>query len=122
MICKSLLSSNCSFYRLCVCIIDCNLCFSVSFDLEALGGEAAEKVSPAEGINYFCDIKMEEELERVRSRPREKTRPVQAKDNSRNTVLILPKIQRFVRRKIYLSFQNHLCWCQRCLSLVTLSN
>lgn len=65
----------------------------ISFDLEALGGEAAEKVSPAEGINYFCDIKMEEELERVRSRPREKTRPVQAKDNSRNTVLILPKIQ-----------------------------
>jgi len=65
----------------------------ISFDLEALGGEAAEKVSPAEGINYFCDIKMEEELERVRSRPREKARPVQAKDNSRNTVLILPKIQ-----------------------------
>lgn len=65
---------------------------SITFDLEALGGRAADKASPAEAINYFCDIKMEEELERVRTRPRVKS-PVQAKDNSRNTVLVLPKIQ-----------------------------
>ncbi|XP_068724283.1 WD repeat-containing protein 97-like isoform X2 [Montipora capricornis] len=65
---------------------------SITFDLEALGGKAADKASPAEAINYFCDIKMEEELERVRTRPRVKS-PVQAKDNSRNTVLVLPKIQ-----------------------------
>ena len=69
--------------------------FSVSFDLEALGGKAADHATPAEAINYFCDIRMEEELERARTRTREKT-PVQAQDNSRNTVLVLPKIHRCV--------------------------
>lgn len=68
---------------------------SVSFDVEALGGRAADTAMPAEAINYFCEIRMEEELERARTRTREKT-PVQAQDNSRNTVLVLPKIHRFV--------------------------
>lgn len=63
--------------------------------MEALGGRAADTAMPAEAINYFCEIKMEEELERARTRTREKT-PVQAQDNSRNTVLVLPKIHRFV--------------------------
>lgn len=67
----------------------------VSFDVEALGGRAADTAMPAEAINYFCEIRMEEELERARTRTREKT-PVQAQDNSRNTVLVLPKIHRFV--------------------------
>lgn len=62
---------------------------TISFDLEALGGKAADTAMPAEAINYFCEIRMEEELERARTR--EKT-PVQAQDNSRNTVLVLPKI------------------------------
>lgn len=69
--------------------------FSVSFDVEALGGRAANTAMPAEAINYFCEIRMEEELERARTRTREKT-PVQAQDNSRNTVLVLPKIHRYV--------------------------
>lgn len=64
---------------------------TISFDLEALGGKAADTAMPAEAINYFCEIRMEEELERARTRTREKT-PVQAQDNSRNTVLVLPKI------------------------------
>ena len=63
--------------------------------MEALGGRAADTAMPAEAINYFCEIRMEEELERARTRTREKT-PVQAQDNSRNTVLVLPKIHRFV--------------------------
>ena len=62
--------------------------------MEALGGRAADTAMPAEAINYFCEIRMEEELERARTRTREKT-PVQAQDNSRNTVLVLPKIHRF---------------------------
>ena len=68
---------------------------SVSFDVGALGGRAADTAMPAEAINYFCEIRMEEELERARMRTREKT-PVQAQDNSRNTVLVLPKIHRYV--------------------------
>lgn len=66
---------------------------TISFDLEALGGKAADTAMPAEAINYFCEIRMEEELERARTRTRtrEKT-PVQAQDNSRSTVLVLPKI------------------------------
>jgi len=64
---------------------------SITFDLEALGGKAADTASPAEAINYFCEIRMEEELERARTRTPKKT-PVQAQDNSRNTVLVLPKI------------------------------
>ena len=48
---------------------------------------------------------MEEELERVRTRTREKT-PVQAQDNSRNTVLVLPKIHRYV--SISEKFENRL--------------
>ena len=67
---------------------------SVSFDLETLGGKVADTASPAEAINYFCDIRMEEELERVRAQTREKT-PVQVQDNTRNTVLVLPKIHRY---------------------------
>lgn len=64
---------------------------SISFEIESLGGKAADKATPVEAINYFCDIRMEEELERARTRARVKT-PVQAQDNSRNTVLVLPKI------------------------------
>jgi len=64
---------------------------SISFDVEALGGRAADTAMPSEAINYFCEIRMEEELERARTRTREET-PVQAQDNSRNTVLVLPKI------------------------------
>lgn len=70
-------------------------CVSVSFDIESLGGKAADKATPVEAINYFCDIRMEEELERARTRARVKT-PVQAQDNSRNTVLVLPKIHRYI--------------------------
>ncbi|PFX23697.1 Ribosome biogenesis protein YTM1 [Stylophora pistillata] len=68
---------------------------TISFDLEALGGKAADTAMPAEAINYFCEIRMEEELERARTRTRTRTRektPVQAQDNSRSTVLVLPKI------------------------------
>jgi len=68
---------------------------SISFDVEALGGRAADTAMPSEAINYFCEIRMEEELERARTRTREET-PVQAQDNSRNTVLVLPKIHRYV--------------------------
>ena len=70
-----------------------HLSLLVSFDVEALGGKAADTATPAEAINYFCEIRMEEELERARLRTREKT-PVQVQDNSRNTVLVLPKIHR----------------------------
>lgn len=70
-----------------------HLSLLVSFDVEALGGKAADTATPAEAINYFCEIRMEEELERARTRTREKT-PVQVQDNSRNTVLVLPKIHR----------------------------
>lgn len=73
--------------------------------MEALGGRAANTAMPAEAINYFCEIRMEEELERARTRTREKT-PVQAQDNSRNTVLVLPKIHRYVSNSD--KFENRL--------------
>ncbi|KAJ7382337.1 hypothetical protein OS493_035614 [Desmophyllum pertusum] len=51
---------------------------SISFDVEALGGRAADTAAPAEAINYFCEIRMErnwseygcEHVRRLLSRPR----------------------------------------------------
>ena len=57
-----------------------------------MGRLAADSATPVEAINYFCEMEMEEELAKARERARTKT-PQQATDNSRNTVLILPKIQ-----------------------------
>jgi hypothetical protein len=54
---------------------------------------AADSATPVEAINYFCEIRLEEELEKARQRSRVKT-PPPAKDNARNTVLVLPKIHR----------------------------
>ncbi|XP_048577146.1 uncharacterized protein LOC5521505 isoform X2 [Nematostella vectensis] len=63
----------------------------VKFDMETLGTVAADTATPVEAVNYFCEMRMQEELEKAKARARVKT-PPQAKDNSRNTVLILPKI------------------------------
>ncbi|KAK3744458.1 hypothetical protein QZH41_012879 [Actinostola sp. cb2023] len=63
----------------------------VKFDIENMGRQAADSATPVEAINYFCEMQLEEELDRARERSRAKT-PQKAADNSRNTVLILPNI------------------------------
>ena len=80
----------------------------VSFDLEVLGGVAADSATPVEAINYFCEMKIQDELEKARARARDKT-PTPSQDNSRNTVLILPKIHS--RRSLARLGETHCSHC-----------
>ena len=65
---------------------------SVSFVPDDFINDAANNAKPVDAINYFCEMKYEEEVERARRAnvaPREETA---RSDRLRNTVVILPKL------------------------------
>jgi len=70
---------------------------AIAFVPDKFVSEAASHVTPIEAINYFCEMKFEEELAKFKTeevKPEKKSE--EKKDKTRNTVLLLPKINNFV--------------------------
>ena len=59
---------------------------------------AATHVGPIEAINYFCEVKFEEELQFLQEEAAKKQQAHSAKkrDKNRNTVLMVPKMEGLV--------------------------
>ena len=58
--------------------------------------DAAEGVGPVDTINYFCEVEYERELERLRAASVAPPKEVIETEKLRDSVVLLPKIQKYV--------------------------
>ena len=63
--------------------------------MNALAKGAVDKATPVEAINYFCDMQLKDYLEQMKMKQAKKDTPPPPTDNTRNAVLVLPKIHRY---------------------------
>ena len=57
---------------------------------------AADHISPIDVINYFCEIKFDEALARLKAEAEKKKDEGDAKNRNNNTIMMLPKNEGYV--------------------------
>ena len=68
--------------------------------------DAAEGVGPIDTINYFCEVEYERELERARAASVAPPKEVIQTEKLRDSVILLPKIQKYVDLFCHLFFNS----------------
>ena len=72
--------------------------FTVAFVSDEFIEKAATYVGPIEAINYFCEVKFEEELQLLQEEAvKKQAHSAKKRDKNRNTVLMVPKMEGLVR-------------------------